>query len=94
MTPARQIAESLTDQLAEAEARVAALRREIAAGPCKDYGHTWKFFGGRNAGCGDGCGCSIPVYVCTKCDDCDYGDNDDARAIREACTELERMNDE
>lgn len=37
--------------------------------------------GGRNAGCklGSGCGCSVPVYICTRCGDADYGDNAEAR---------------
>lgn len=79
---------SLQDELAKLEAEAARLRREIAAGPCRDHGHDWKFYGGRNAGCGPDCGCSIPVYICSKCGDCDYGDNDEANQKRADCEEL------
>lgn len=76
---------NLLKELEEAEARAALLRREIAAGPCKDFGHDWYFHGGRNAGCGEGCNCSVPVYSCRKCGDCDYGDNPEAAEIVLAC---------
>ena len=78
---------NLLDELAKVEAHAAALRREIAAGPCREYGHDWQFFGGRNAGCGDGCQCSVSVHVCRKCGDCDYGENAEAIAIMAACAE-------
>jgi hypothetical protein len=42
-------------------------------------------YGGMNAGSGDGCGCSIPVNVCMRCGDCDYGDNAYAVTTREEC---------
>lgn len=75
----------MTEALAEAEAKVAALRREIAQGPCRQYGHDWQLYGGANAGCSDVCGCSVPVSVCSKCGDCDYGDNEEADEIRATC---------
>lgn len=71
-------AQDLIDKLAASEAQVDAIKREIAAGPCRQYGHSWKHHGGRNAGCSDLCSCSIPVYICEKCGDCDYGDNTEA----------------
>lgn len=77
----------LAAELLEAEGRVAHLKREIANGPCRQFGHTWKQIGGRNACCDaqDLCGCSVPVYECTKCGDSDYGDNDEAAARIAAC---------
>lgn len=74
----------LLSQLAEAEARVAQLRRAVAQGPCREVGHDWQHIGGRNCGCGDG-GCSVPVHQCSKCGDCDYGDNPEAAATIAAC---------
>ena len=81
----------MTDLLAElerVEAQAFALRREIAAGPCREFGHDWKFHGGANAGCGPDCSCSVPVAVCVKCGDCDYGDTPEADQIRSDCAEL------
>lgn len=75
--------------LEKTEATAAAIRREIAAGPCREYGHDWKSYGWANAGCdlGASCGCSVPVNVCPKCSDCDYGDNAEANEIRKKCAE-------
>lgn len=56
---------------------------------CLSNGHTWKFIGGANAGCGPACACSIPVHECIVCGDCDYGDNDEANDKREECALLE-----
>ena len=75
----------LGEALAIAEAQVAALKREIAQGPCREYGHDWHSIGGCNAGCSEDCGCSVPVNVCRKCDDCDYGDNEEADQVRSDC---------
>ena len=81
----------LHQQLADAEALAERLRRQIAAGTCAETGHEWQSSGGCNAGCelGEGfsCGCSVPVNICTKCHDCDYGQNAEAAAIRQACLE-------
>lgn len=80
---------SLQEQLERAEAEAARLRREIAAGPCREYGHDWRFHGGRNAGCGDpDCSCSVPVHRCSKCGDFDYGDNDETDRVRAECAAL------
>lgn len=51
-----------------------------------EAGHDWQSTGGCNCGCEDGA-CSVPVNVCTRCGDCDYGDNEDARETRELCAE-------
>lgn len=77
----------LQNELAEAEARVFALKREIATGPCIEFGHDWKHIGGQNAACprGGDCVCSVPVHECTKCGDCDYGDNDEAAETIASC---------
>lgn len=78
----------LTAKLADAEALVERIKRDIANGPCRQYGHTWKQTGGCNAGCeARDCQCSVPVYHCTKCGDCDYGDNAEATEIRHECAE-------
>ena len=74
-------------ELERAEAKAANLRRQIAQGPCREGGHDWKSSGGANAGCGHDCGCSVPVNVCSKCGDCDYGDNEEAEAIRTDCAD-------
>lgn len=48
-------------------------------------GHDWQHAGGCNAGCDHLCRCSVPVNRCAKCGDYDYGDNDEAKHVREAC---------
>jgi hypothetical protein len=52
--------------------------------PCAVLGHKWVSTGGANCGCRDGC-CSVPVHQCDSCGDYDYGDNDEADEMREAC---------
>lgn len=79
---------TLEEQLAEAEATANRLRREIAAGPCQEHGHDWQHHGGANAGCATDCACSVPVYVCSKCGDCDYGENPEAIQVRADCADL------
>lgn len=62
----------------------------ILIGPrlCQMRGHDWRLIGGRKAYCSeDGCGCSIPVHECTRCGDCDYGENDEAVSIMARCNE-------
>lgn len=70
----------------EAEAQVAALKRQIAAAPCAEVGHQWKHVGGCWCGCDDG-GCSVPVHECTACGDYDYGENAEAERTRAECGE-------
>ncbi len=83
---------TLRDELAEAEDRAEQLRRKIAAADCHEAGCEMVFLGGRNAGCelGNGCGCSVPVHVCPKCGDSDYGDNAEGARIMAACALGER----
>jgi len=78
---------TLADQIADAEATLARLKRQAASATCADLGHDWHSTGGRNAGCHEWCGCSIPVQVCQRCGDCDYGDNDEARQTIADCAE-------
>lgn len=59
---------------------------------CQDGLHKWKSIGGKNAGCGDTCGCSVPVHECTVCGDCDYGQNADADEVRATCEITGTMN--
>jgi hypothetical protein len=77
----------LPAQLAEAEAKVARLKQEIANATCAEVGHRWKSLGGCNAGCEPWCACSVPVYECEVCGDCDYGENEEARGIIARCKE-------
>lgn len=79
------MADKLLQNLADAEASVERIKREIASGPCRQVGHSFKHIGGCNAGCNDWCGCSVPVNECTKCGDSDYGQNDDADRVRSMC---------
>lgn len=47
--------------------------------------HDWRSRGGANAGCSKDCFCSVPVHECGACGDCDYGDNEEARAVVAEC---------
>lgn len=78
---------SLADQIADAEAVLAALRAKAALS-CKDGRHDWKMIGGANAGCGPDCACSVPVHRCESCGDYDYGENDEAERTRGRCAIL------
>lgn len=49
--------------------------------------HDWKSRGGCNAGCHKDCQCSVPVHECTRCGDCDYGQNEEADEVRRECRE-------
>ncbi len=50
-----------------------------------EAGHDWHSIGGCNAGCHEDCSCSVPVNVCSRCGDCDYGKNDEAAEVRAHC---------
>lgn len=50
-----------------------------------EQGHDWVFLGGCNAGCDKDCACSVPVHECSRCGDCDYGQNDEAKDVRSNC---------
>lgn len=79
---------ALADQLAAARAEVARLERIAATATCREIGCDMQSVGGCNAGCGeDGCACSVPVHTCTRCGDCDYGENEDAIEVRRRCAE-------
>lgn len=76
----------LQQRLAAAKSEVARLEREAAAAPCREVGHRWASVGGANCGCDDG-ECSIPVYECKVCGECDYGENAEAAAVKRNCME-------
>lgn len=67
--------------------------------PCSVLGHRWAFRGGRNCGCEgtDAEGyrwtgsCSMPVYECEACGDCDYGDSVESRERVASCATSEVM---
>lgn len=79
---------NLAQQLEAARAEVTRLERLAATASCRDLGCDMQSVGGCCAGC-DGerglCSCSVPVHKCTRCGDCDYGENDEADQIRAAC---------
>lgn len=51
-----------------------------------EAGHDMRHVGGCNAGCHDDlCSCSVPVHTCSRCSDCDYGQNDEAVQVRADC---------
>ena len=69
----------------ETLARLDMLKRRAATATCAQMGaHDMKSTGGANCGCPDGT-CSVPVNACTRCGDCDYGDNVGAREQRAHC---------
>lgn len=78
----------LQQQIEDAEATLAELRRRQKAGDCAKNGHEMTFRGGANCGCEEG-NCSVPVYCCVHCGDCDYGDNPEAAEIRADCALLD-----
>jgi hypothetical protein len=59
------------------------MRRDFMFLHCQD-GHDWKFVGGANCGCEDGA-CSVSVYECSRCGDCDYGENEESKDLRDRC---------
>lgn len=62
--------------------------KKVLDPPCQHGNHEWRHIGGCNCGCHDGNhGCSVPVYECVLCGDCDYGENEEATALREKCAE-------
>lgn len=77
---------ALAADLRAAEAEVLRIKRAIGAATCAQIGeHDMKSIGGSNAGCCDTCTCSVPVHVCTRCEECDYGDNAFAKETRRLC---------
>ena len=65
----------LKRKLELARDEVARLERQLVAASCAEVGHDWVFIGGRNCGCFPGADCSVPVHQCSRCGDCDYGEN-------------------
>lgn len=80
---------TLREELEETLARAEHLRQRIGAETCATAGHSWKFFGGKNAGCGLDCRCSVPVHQCERCGDSDYGDNTEADEAIARCAALQ-----
>jgi hypothetical protein len=84
----------LAEKLDAARAEVARLERIAATATCRDLGCDMQSIGGCNCGCVFGEGddahpgsCSVPVLQCTRCGDCDYSDNDEAKEVRRECHE-------
>ena len=66
------------------------MRRDFLFLHCREA-HDWVSIGGCNAGCSDFCCCSVPVHECSRCGDCDYGENDEAEEVRKNCDCLAAM---
>jgi hypothetical protein len=75
----------LADKIAAARAEVERLERLAAHASCTEIGHNWVSLGGCNCGCHEDAACSVPVHECTRCKDCDYGENADAAETRRCC---------
>lgn len=73
-------------KLKAAREEVARLERYAAGASCREIGCDMEFSGGKNCGCENGA-CSVPVYICTRCGDSDYGDNAEAVERRAACSD-------
>ena len=67
--------------------RTTPIKRDFLFLNCWGGGHAWESIGGCNCGCEDG-RCSVPVLCCTRCGDCDYGDNEEAKDIRRNCESI------
>lgn len=78
---------TLAAEMGEVEAHFAIMRQRILGELCASIGCDMRHLGGRNAGCSRDCCCSVPVYVCSRCSDSDYGDNPEAQATRAKCAE-------
>lgn len=86
----------LADKIEAARYELARLEREAAHATCADLGCNMESTGGCNCGCvvdHDDEGnevigqCSVPVNICTRCGDCDYGDSAEAAEIRWRCAD-------
>jgi hypothetical protein len=78
---------TLAEQIEEAQARLLHLQRQAAGATCDQVGHAWSRVGGANCGCHLDATCSVPVHVCKRCGECDYGHNVEAEDRRAACAE-------
>ncbi len=81
---------NLSDQIEAARAEVARLERIAATATCRELGCDMQSVGGCNAGCDENCSCSVPVNKCTRCGDCDYGDNVEAAETKRQCAGEDR----
>jgi hypothetical protein len=77
----------LREQIDAARAELARLERLATVAPCAAKGHDWRHIGGMNCCCSPDGRCSVPVYECAWCGDCDYGENDEAAEKRRNCAE-------
>jgi hypothetical protein len=76
----------LADEIAAAESRLAALRRQALQANCAEIGHDWKMMGGVNCETAGGCGdCSVAVNECRRCGGCDYGEGEEQHREVERC---------
>ncbi len=79
---------NLSEKIMEAQSRLELLQRLASMATCEEMGHRMVHLGGVNCGCFKDACCSIPVHTCSRCGDCDYGDNIEAKATKAACFEL------
>jgi hypothetical protein len=79
----------LRDRIEATRAELARLERQAAHATCAEIGCNMVSTGGCNCGCDSELmgACSVPVNHCTRCGDCDYGENNDATEIRRRCAE-------
>lgn len=61
-----------------------AFERNCRVDTCKRRGHKWEHIGETLCGCSLGA-CRVPLHICRCCDVSDYGKNDDAEMIKQAC---------
>ena len=82
----------LAEQIEQKRAELANLEQQALTATCRELGrHTWKQMGGMNCGCPRDLGwCSLPVYECSVCGVCDYGENDESQQIKSGC-EIPRL---
>ena len=78
---------NLTEQIEAARAELTRLERLAESATCAELGHDWVSLGGCNCGCHEDASCSVPVLECSRCGDCDYGENDEAAETRRLCQE-------
>lgn len=84
----------IREEIADTQARLDMLKKQLAEGSCTDIGHDWQSIGGCNCGCHPDACCSVPVLQCTRCGDCDYGDGTEANEQRERCLARKDYEDE
>jgi hypothetical protein len=75
----------LAEKIEAARAEVRRLENLAVKATCAELGHDWKCLGGCNCGCHEMACCSVPVNQCSRCKDCDYGENEDAAEVRRQC---------